>query len=391
MSIISRASAPISENAIVMGKVEDRDIYNTSYVGYPPTPLPVADKDYEHERYLAKNCRDGYGIKPMTPEELSAERALSWAIIKRLTMAVLSMDFTHFSFPVGYSEPRSFLERTADIFTFIADDYANQMVNCKDPVKRIQLLTTGVVAGYHIYMQSKKPWNPILGETYIGRWPNGVTIYGEQTSHHPPISDFQIESPDKSWKCHAHCNFTISSGVMNVDILQTGIFHLEFTDGGKYEWQFPVITVSGVIRGERYVNVKGQMVVRDTVNNLTSTVVVQPRTGFFSWAGPTVIDGKVTDENGKLLSQMTGDYAESLKIGDEEIWNIEKVKASRPIAEVRDDELLLSDSRFRLDRMYLIKKEMDIADGAKVTLEEAQRREEKLRICVPKEEEQQQQ
>ncbi|KAH0793277.1 Oxysterol binding protein [Histomonas meleagridis] len=391
MSITTRGNAPVREDAIVMGKVEDKDIYNTSYTGFPLTELPHTDVDYEHERHLAKDCRDEYGIKPMTPEELSAERALSWSIIKRLTMAVLSMDFTHFSFPVGYSEPRSFLERTADIFTFIADDYANKMIGCNDPVKKIQLLATGVVAGYHIYMQAKKPWNPILGETYIGRWPNGVTIYGEQTSHHPPISDFQIETPDKSWSCYAHCNFTISSGVRYVDIYQTGVFHLNFSDGSKYEWEFPVITVSGVIRGERYVNVKGPMQVRDIVNKLTLTVNVQPKTGFFSWAGPTVVDGSVLDANGKFLSKFSGDFAVSLKAGNEEVWNIEKNLAHRPLAEVKDDELLLSDSRYRIDRMYLINKNLDVADKAKVILEEAQRREEKLRICIPKPEEQEKQ
>ena len=33
----------------------------------------------------------------------------------------------------------------------------------------------------------EKPFNPILGETYPGSV-DGCPIYGEQISHHPPIS-----------------------------------------------------------------------------------------------------------------------------------------------------------------------------------------------------------
>lgn len=384
-TIISRKNAPVKPDAQVMGELEEKKIYNTSYTTCPCQDLVYNDDDYSKERRLCKECCDDYGVKPMTKEELDEERALSWAIIKRLTMAVLSMDFTSFSFPVGYSEQRSFLERTADLFTFLADGYATKIVECTDNVKRLQLLTTGVCAGFLTYMQTKKPWNPILGETYVGKWPNGVTIYGEQTSHHPPISDFQVTSPDGTWKCNAHCNFTISSGVMSVDVLQSGIFTLELKDGAKYEWQFPVINVSGVIRGERYVNVKGPITLKDVVNELVSTVEVAPKTGFWSRAKSTILEGKVVDKEGKVLSTFKGDYTQSFTVDDVEVWNIDKDIAHRPITKINDDELLPSDCRFRLDRYYLINKKMDLADQAKVIMEESQRREEKLRVLVPKE------
>lgn len=36
-----------------------------------------------------------------------------------------------------------------------------------------------------------KPFNPILGETFQGKI-NGLPIYLEQISHHPPISTFLL-------------------------------------------------------------------------------------------------------------------------------------------------------------------------------------------------------
>lgn len=36
-------------------------------------------------------------------------------------------------------------------------------------------------------LEAEKPFNPILGETYQG-YIAGCPVYGEQISHHPPIS-----------------------------------------------------------------------------------------------------------------------------------------------------------------------------------------------------------
>jgi hypothetical protein len=38
-----------------------------------------------------------------------------------------------------------------------------------------------------LYLEMTKPFNPVLGETYQG-FIDGCPIYGEQISHHPPIS-----------------------------------------------------------------------------------------------------------------------------------------------------------------------------------------------------------
>lgn len=385
--LYNRRQAPVPEGQQKMGEIEGHVIYNTSFTGFPKTELQMPDTDYAGERERAKTRNSDYGIQPMTKEELDYERSLSWVLLKKFTMSIFKMDFTRFSFPCGYSEQRSFLERTADLFTFIADDYASQMVECGVPEQRLHMLTTGIIGAFYIYMQSKKPWNPVLGETYIGKWPNGVEIYGEQSCHHPPISDFQIYGPNKSWYCHAHCNFTISSGMFQVDVIQRGVFELEFNDGVKYQWEFPTICVQGIIRGTRYVTIKGPLIVKDITNGLTCQVEIAPKADKskgIPQQRQTVIYGGILDGTGKnYISKITGDYADKVVIDGDEVWNIDTKIAHRPIEPVDEDMILPSDCRFRLDRMYLIQKNMDVADEAKVVIEESQRREEKLRDKVP--------
>jgi Oxysterol-binding protein len=52
------------------------------------------------------------------------------------------------------------------------------------------------VAGLqHAFQSWRKPFNPILGETWQGLLPDGSRIYLEQISHHPPISAFELVGP----------------------------------------------------------------------------------------------------------------------------------------------------------------------------------------------------
>ena len=229
--IVNRKSAPCRRKNY---PVIDRVALNTiSYIGFRHEII-YPDDDYAQERDLAINQSSKDGVKPMTKEEQEIERKASYSLVKKFTMNIFKMDFTCFSFPCIFSEPRSFLERTSDMFTFLANKYIERAQKETNPEDKLLQLAIGIIAGFHLYMKSKKPWNPVLGETYVCRWPNGTTFYGEQTSHHPPTSDFQIFGPNNSWTCTAHTNFTIDSGIFQVDVLQSGLFKLEFTDGNTY-------------------------------------------------------------------------------------------------------------------------------------------------------------
>lgn len=392
MSLVQRKQAPVAADAKPIATVEGFPIYNTSYTGVTDHKIPYDNDDYAMERYRAINkwCADG--VMPMTKEEQDFEREVDWKMIKKFTKKVFSMDLTHFSFPVAYSEPRSFLERTADLFTFIAGSYADKAAATKAPEERLKLLAIGIAAGFHLYMQPKKPWNPVLGETYVTKWESGATLYGEQTSHHPPISNFEIFGKDNAWKCVAQCNFSIDSGLTEVDVYQKGIFKLEFADGDVYEWEFPDVCVRNLVYGDRIVRVAGKFLIKNPNSNHELICHLAPskdkKLGIMEFAHTHLYGGirpLGTKDKKEFSHVISGDYCRKITWDNEVVWDIEKDTTKRPIQEIPESELLLSDSRFRMDRAYLIDgKDLDTADIVKESIENAQRREEKLRITVKK-------
>ena len=389
-SLLDRKEAPTKPDAKVMGTPNGLQIKNTSYRCIDPVNLPQRDPDYSYEldRSINHKCKDG--VYPMTPEEQAAEREVSWGLVKKFTKNIFKFNFTNFSFPASYSEPRSFLERTADIFVFLADSYIDKCAAEKDPDLKLFNIAAGIVGGFYIYMQAKKPWNPVLGETYVGNYESGAKIYAEQTSHHPPISDWDIYGKDEQWRCHAHCSFTIDSGMREVDINQNGIFHLEFKDGQVYEWEFPIIQVYGIIYGDRIIRIKGPVIIKDLTNHLVCEVQIQPKkdkSKKIDASEATTVYAFTYQEGDKSMKErrvMRGDWTKCLTVDPDNtvIWDIQKTRVKRPLPEASREELLPSDSRFRIDRAFLIQQSTEAADTAKSTIEESQRREEKLRIKV---------
>jgi hypothetical protein len=235
-------------------------------------------------------------------------------------------------------------------------------------------------------MTSKKPWNPLLGETYACRWPNGVSFYAEQISHHPPVSAVQLTGPGGVWSCHGQCFGRIDNGVQAVNLEQKGTFSLSIEDGTEFEWEFPTIEIRGNVTGERTIRIKGSFVVFDRTNDLECWVEVNPkkdkRKGTESAVATTVV-GAVKAKRGEAPATITGDYCGKLVLNGDVIWDIEDPIVMRPTAAVDDSELLLSDCRYRLDRNLFIQERLEEADSAKLALEGMQRKEAALRGGLP--------
>lgn len=342
------------------------------------------------------------GLKPLTKEETHEEHQMTKALLKKFTQNVVQGSGTSMSFPVAYSEPRSYLERTSDLFAFLVETYIKKSIECTDPVEKLVQITTGILAGYHLDLNTKKVFNPYLGETYMSRWENGSTIYAEQVCHHPPLSVFQIYAPDDSWYCYSDpVKFNVDNNMMSsLDVSMDGDFHLHIKNGPVYEWEFPVVFLSGQVKGDRIVRIKGDISVKDVTNDLTAKIEVSPKSskkkGITDSRASTIYGGIVKggkEKKHKLsigkndepyIKTFTGDYVHQILVDGKVVWDIDQDLAHRAVGQVDDSDLLPSDVRYRGDRDLLISNNNAEADKAKTALENLQRREAKIRESVKK-------
>jgi hypothetical protein len=257
--------------------VDGMAISSTSYQGNPRVEIPVPDTDYAFQRRRAVDNLTPHGVRPQTDAETEADRVLTRQILKKAASNILQLDISRISFPVAFSEPRSFLERLSDLFSPLISNYLDRVIFETDPEQRLQIFAIGILACFHLDMTSKKPWNPLLGETYFCRWPNGVTFYAEQVSHHPAVSAVQLFGPGGAWSCHGRCAGRVDNGVQAVNVEQRGSFSLTLVDGTEFAWEFPTIQILGNVSGERIVRVKGPFSVFDRTNEIECFVEIPPR------------------------------------------------------------------------------------------------------------------
>lgn len=124
----------------------------------------------------------------------------------------------------------------------------------------------------------KKPLNPVLGELFYGYWPdvNGrgqTNLLVEQVSHHPPITAYYIENPQKgiSLQGHSAQKTSFSGGSIIVKQIGHAILTVNLPNGEKEEFliTLPRLRIDGLWYGSPYIE-------------LSETSYIQSSTGWLS-------------------------------------------------------------------------------------------------------------
>jgi hypothetical protein len=153
--------------------------------------------------------------------------------------------------PVYLNEPISMLQRGAELF-----EHSHALSSAAKDPNRFKRL--GYCIGFilmnlsQVIGRSKKPFNPLLGETFEIE-DNGLRVICEQVSHHPPISAFYADHEDfwvqSFFEPKSKFTFTKMMVTPRVNI----IIMLKKTKEKIFVPNFPSSTVHNLIRGDIYV------------------------------------------------------------------------------------------------------------------------------------------
>ncbi|KAM3955518.1 LOW QUALITY PROTEIN: oxysterol-binding protein-related protein 8, partial [Aphomia sociella] len=148
------------------------------------------------ERFYVEDPDHEIGAAGELVEEVAEEnKSLLWFLLKQVRPG---MDLSKVVLPTFILEPRSFLDKLSD--NYYHADILGQAQNIEDPYQRFKCVLRWYLSGlYRKPKGLKKPYNPVLGETFRCCWrhrnSDTYTYYvAEQVSHHPPVSAFYVSN-----------------------------------------------------------------------------------------------------------------------------------------------------------------------------------------------------
>lgn len=315
--------------------------------------------------------------------------------------SLVGMDIVNMrlSLPIWVFEPTTALTRMAEMFEF--SDLIDRAAGADDAILRDSLIAAFVVSAFSHTERVKKPFNPVLGETYEFVNPvNHMKFYAEQVSHHPPISASRAEG--NGWVAgeivDVHATFQGNS----VEISNSGSRYIHLTEtGDRYTWTLPKSVVSNLFMGGTFVDHFGTIKIQ---NETTGTVCTLEfiQCGWFS-AGRYEVSGELVDAQGTALTMFKGawnKFLDSERVGKAKgegvnrLWmagihNLTEAEGGGPkdpfanctkftkqTLQIDADyaaELPPTDSRLRPDRQALERGDSVLAADEKLRVEQEQR------------------
>ncbi|KAI9221299.1 oxysterol-binding protein [Blastocladiella britannica] len=208
---------------------------------------------------------DYKGVDDTQKEVLDDEpRSILMGIISQLTKGT---DLHRVTLPTFVLEPRSMLERITDFMCH--PDLLLQTHSKEDPVARFVDVVRYYVSGWHIRPKGvKKPYNPVLGEHFRCKYqyPDGTMglFVSEQTSHHPPISNYFFSAPESYVMVEGELKPTSKYLGNSAATMMTGETRIHLTNrpGEVYSLNLPNVYARGLLFGTMILELGDNVVIK---------------------------------------------------------------------------------------------------------------------------------
>ncbi|GIQ80292.1 oxysterol-binding protein [Kipferlia bialata] len=268
-----------------------------------------------------------------------------------------------------------------------------------DPLVRFVHVCAFFFAGLSRLGSHRKPVNPVLGETYETVFGDGTRVYCEGSRHHPPETSMLLLGD--GWRLSGQAVYTASFKGNTVNVTQPGKWLLVLYDNtgvetNRIHFTLPDTIINGIIWGKRAAVYTGTFLVYDETSHLEGTihftdsrkkgrrvdecdmsiVQVTDTEKRAKWHSKKR-DKKDHPKYGSEISTAQGSYVKEFVWQNQVIWRYShSIQANSPVPLER---ALPSDSRRRADVRLIGDGDFPAAQKAKETIEEAQRRDRRLR------------
>ncbi|XP_060759730.1 oxysterol-binding protein-related protein 8 isoform X10 [Neoarius graeffei] len=348
--------------------------------------------DLEHdtlrETLYVEQCHEELGEagEASQTETVSEEnKSLIWTLLKQVRPG---MDLSKVVLPTFILEPRSFLDKLSDYYYHA--DFLSEAAVEENAYNRMKKVVKWYISGFYKKPKGlKKPYNPIIGETFRCMWihpkTNSKTFYiSEQASHHPPVSAFYV-SNRKDGFCLSGSILAKSKFYGNsLSAILDGEARLTFLNRGEdYIMNMPYAHCKGILYGTLTLELAGQVTITCEKTGYSAQLEFKLKPFLGSSDSVNQISGKI--KLGKeVLATLEGHWDSEVFMNDKKsgvceiFWN--------PTPELRQSRLtrctvaLEEQGDFESERLWqhvtraILNKDQTEATNEKFVLEEAQRK-----------------
>jgi hypothetical protein len=303
-------------------------------------------------------------------------------------------DLSQISMPVSANEPLSLLQRAAEIMEY--SSLLDKAAQVSDSVERLMYVTAFAVSSLSSNRVReraiRKPFNPMLGETYeLVREDRGFRFIAEKVSHRPVQLAYQADS--KEWSLAQSPMPSQKFWGKSAEITTEGRVRITLhATGEHFSWTPATSFLRNIIAGEKYVEPVGELTIFNESTGQRSISNFKAG-GMFSGRSEEVSTRAVDSNHRPLPLGLSGAWPSSLSLtrdgspSGKPIWTAGDLVPSAPkhygltsfaatlneITPIEDSHLPPTDSRLRPDQRALEDGDLDRAEEVKVQLEEGQR------------------
>ncbi|XP_041444530.1 oxysterol-binding protein-related protein 8 isoform X4 [Xenopus laevis] len=369
-----------------LGKSEESDSdtserQDDSFVD-PELPEFIKETTYTEE---AQEELGEAGEASQTETVSEEHKSLIWTLLKQVRPG---MDLSKVVLPTFILEPRSFLDKLSDYYYHA--DFLSEAALEENPYSRMKKVVKWYLSGFYKKPKGlKKPYNPILGETFRCLWihpkTNSKTFYiSEQVSHHPPVSAFYV-SNRKDGFCLSGSILAKSKFYGNsLSALLEGEGRLTFLNRGEdYLMTMPYAHCKGILYGTMTLELGGSVTITCEKTSYSATLEFKLKPFLGSDDNVNQISGKI--KLGKeVLATLEGNWDSEVFIHDkktdvsETFWNptleIRQRRLTRCTVNQEEQGEFESERLWRLVTLAINNKDQTEATQEKFVLEDAQRK-----------------
>ncbi|KAF3940312.1 hypothetical protein ABW19_dt0200810 [Dactylella cylindrospora] len=364
-----------------------------------------ASSDSENDQSFSANNFGAFAPKAQDLSPLPLEKTKRRTTVKGTTILPPSLiaffrknvgkDLSTIAMPVSANEPLSALQKIAEQLEYSELlDYAADASEATG--ERLLYIAAFAISNFSNTRAKeraiRKPFNPLLGETYeLVREDKGYRFLAEKVSHRPLVMAAQADSANwtftqspmpsqKFWGKSAEIN---TSGRVRITLHKTG---------DNFSWTPATTFLRNIIAGEKYIEPVGTMTIHHENTGDKAQITFKVK-GMFSGRSEDV-SVQVHDKDGKVKPySLHGKWTGSLVIFDDhdsmvkQLWQVgdlvpdaakkygftEFAAQLNEITSIEEDKMAGTDTRLRPDQRLCEEGQLDEAETVKLELEEKQR------------------